>query len=488
MNERLVFGYGARPRAAEPAAPGPVAAAASVRPAAAGLEAARERGGRDWAYTFLLIFTAVLYVRPQNNFAPMAWVPLAEIAAIIGLGALIVSRITRGLPLTRITPELIGVAGFGAVMLLLAPFSIWPGGSVKIITELYLKVVLIFILILNTVNSLERVRQFTAVIVAATSYIGFRAVLDYVRGINLIENGRVQGAAFTMFENPNDLALNMVAVLPLAVLLAMHSRSVVTRLAAVAGAFVMIGAVIASYSRSGFLGLGAMVLILGWQMGRRNPKVIVAGALALVTVLPFVPPQYWDRVASITDDNLDATGSRESRRVLLVEAFRTFQAHPLTGLGVGQFQNYNPAGRVEVWMETHNVLLQVATELGVLGLAVFLFLVYRALIAGRQARRLLPAALGLPRRSRWGRPEPTPPAVITPADAAFVEAHTAALSAAVAGWFFSAFFASVAYEWTFYYLLALAIAPREILSDRLGAALRRERRAGSPAAVAETVG
>ena len=39
--------------------------------------------------------------------------------------------------------------------------------------------------------------------------------------------------------------------------------------------------------------------------------------------------------------------------------------------------------------------------------------------------------------------------------------------AALAGWFFCALFASVAYNWTFYYLLALATAPREILIDRL---------------------
>ena len=41
------------------------------------------------------------------------------------------------------------------------------------------------------------------------------------------------------------------------------------------------------------------------------------------------------------------------------------------------------------------------------------------------------------------------------------------MAAALAGWFVCALFASVAYNWTFYYLLALAIAPREILRDRL---------------------
>jgi hypothetical protein len=39
--------------------------------------------------------------------------------------------------------------------------------------------------------------------------------------------------------------------------------------------------------------------------------------------------------------------------------------------------------------------------------------------------------------------------------------------ASLAGWVVCALFASVAYNWTFYYLLALAAAPRTVLLDRL---------------------
>ena len=49
------------------------------------------------------------------------------------------------------------------------------------------------------------------------------------------------------------------------------------------------------------------------------------------------------------------------------EGWQTFLAHPLTGVGAGQFKNYNPPDRLEPWRETHNVLLQVAAELGVFG-------------------------------------------------------------------------------------------------------------------------
>lgn len=472
MNERLVFGYGTRtPDGA--ALPRPVATPADATRAPAA-KTFRER--QDWAFLGLQLFTALLYFRPQDTFLPLAAIPLAEITALLALTAMVAGRLGRGEAVTTVTPELMGVVGLGLLMLILAPFSIWPTGAIKTFTDLYVKVLLIFVLILNTLSGPKRLRQFTWTIVIATSYIGFRAVFDYARGFNLIENGRVQGAVGGMFQNPNDLALNMVAVLPLAALLALRAESRFGRVVAGAGAFLMIGATIASHSRSGFLGLAAMVLILIWQMGRRRPGFIAAAVVAVVIVLPFTPASYWERVASITNDDLDASGSREARRTLLRESWAAFTAHPLTGVGAGQFVNYNPPGRAETWMETHNVVLQVASELGAPGLAILLFLVARALLAGRQARRLLPRAQGVVRRSRWGQTAAPPPAVISPGEAAFFEAHTAALTAAIAGWFFSALFASVAYHWTFYYLLALAIAPREILQYRL-ATLRPRMRA-----------
>jgi hypothetical protein len=61
------------------------------------------------------------------------------------------------------------------------------------------------------------------------------------------------------------------------------------------------------------------------------------------------------------------------------------------------------------------------------------------------------------------------------------------MSAALVGWFVCALFASVAYNWTFYYLLALAIAPREILASRLAAA-RKPKPVAAPAIRVQRVG
>lgn len=391
---------------------------------------------------------------------------LAELSALGALLAMVFGRIGRGQTISRVTPELAGVVLMGGLIIVTAPFSIWPGGAIGTFTEIYSKIVLIFILMVNTLTSRRRIEQFIWLIVIATGYIAFRAVADAARGVNLVENGRVQGAVGGMFKNPNDLALNMVAVLPLAASIGLRAKSAIARAGAGLAALLMVGAVIGSQSRSGTIGLAVMALIMGVYLVRRKPAVAIAGVLALVLALPLMPSSYWHRLSSITDESQDDTGSRGARQTLLRESFVAFLQNPLTGVGAGQFKNYDPQGREQPWRESHNIVLQVAAELGIAGLSTLLFLIGRAAVAGRQTARLLRRARGLSAR-RPGGADAHASAVVTPEEAEWFQGHSAAMAAALAGWFFCALFASVAYNWTFYYLLALATAPRELLIDRL---------------------
>jgi putative inorganic carbon (HCO3(-)) transporter len=482
VNERLAFGFGTSGRRSN----APARAAGDPRPPAPSAPAVPARAGaerRDWAFIGLLAFTAVLYFRPQDQFPPLGMLRLAELAALIGLAGLVFGRLGRNLPITRVTPELVGVAALGMLILALAPMSIWMGGAVATFTDLYVKVMLIFLLMVNTLTTPKRIEQFTWLIVLAGGYISFRAVFDYVRGMNLIENGRVQGAVGGMFQNPNDLALNLVAMLPLAVALALVARSTFRRMAAIGAAALMVGAIVATHSRSGSVGLGVMIVVLALVLIQRRPRLVLAGALALLLALPLTPASYWDRLASIADESQDDTGSREARSILMREAWAAFLAHPLTGVGAGQFKNYAPDGREEAWRETHNVLLQVAAELGIVGLALFSFLIVRGMLARRQTSRLLHRARG----GTGTRGQPAGPPVIGDDEAMRLDIHSAAMAASLAGWFVCALFASVAYHWTFYYLLALALAPREILRDRLAAALPARASRYMPAAVGARV-
>jgi O-antigen ligase len=270
-----------------------------------------------------------------------------------------------------------------------------------------------------------------------------------------------------IFGNPNDLAMNMVTFLPAAAVIAMsRGASTSKRLLAALLSALMLATIVFTKSRGGFLGLAAVLLTLLFLGRRVRPGF---GTLAIVAVLcasPFMPSTFWERMQSIVDDQKDKeefTGTREARWTVMKEGMKTFAERPLTGIGAGQFQNYNPPGRKEAWRETHNAPIQVAAETGILGLVAFMFLVVRAGVGARTTRRLL-------RRPRK-KDDPDPLGSVMPEpDRAAMNAHTVAMTAGFFGWLVCSLFASVAYNWTFYYLLALIIAGREMVTIRLRAA------------------
>lgn len=422
---------------------------------------------RDWGYVGLLAFTAVLLIRPQDQVPGLASLHLAEVCAFIGIGPMLLHRFARRRPVFRVTPETIGLAVFGLAIVGTIPFSIWPGGALQEFADSYLKVLIVFVLMLNTLTTPQRLERITWLILLCTGYVAARGVFDYVRGVNLVEGGRLGGPISGIFGNPNDLALNMVTFMPAAAIVLMSPRHSPWR-RATAGVIValMMAAVVFTKSRGGVMGLLVMLLALA-VLGRKVRPGF--GAIVVATVLaatPFMPGSFWVRMTSIVDEQQDQkqfTGSREARRIVMQEGIETFLERPLTGVGAGQFKNYNPTGRREKWRETHNALIQVAADTGIAGLLAFAFLIVRAAMAAAATRRIL-------RRPRdRGAPDALA-AVLSAGDRQSLHAHTIAMTAGLFGWFTCAMFASVAYSWTFYYLLALIVAARELAHDRLAAA------------------
>jgi O-antigen ligase len=388
----------------------------------------------------------------------------AELTALAGLAAMATRRLKAGLPVAKINTEVIAVIALGGIILFSVPFSFWPGGSLHVFTDTYVKVSLIFTLMVATLTSPKRLEHVTWIILIACGYIAARAVFDYVRGVNLVEGGRVRGAVGGMFDNPNDLALNLVTFMAPALIIVLQDRRAARRLVAGAIAFAMFAAIVCTKSRGGFLGLIAMCLTVGVFTIRVKPGLAAVAALCGLLALPALPQSFWTRMDSIVNASEDPTGSRAARLRLMTQAVQVFAENPITGIGAGQFKNYNESSiTVEKWRVTHNVWLEVAAELGVFGLATFLFLVLRGYRACFATLRLLRP------RQRKRRQKQTPLPGLDESDRRLIDMNAKSLLAALVGWTVCASFASVAFSWTFYYLLAMAVAGRDIARAAQGA-------------------
>ncbi len=468
MNERLTFNASVRecrtpPRGTSrsPASP----AGTTSQPRGGGSEKAPARRmpwrskteAKDWAWRGLLGFTAVLFLRPQDQFPPLEVLHLAEMFAIVGLVGMILARMGRGLPPIPYTPEIGGLAAFGGAMLVGIPFSFWPGGSFNTFFDIYIKVFVIVVLMIDTLDRTERIDRFTTLIVLCSAFVSIRSLFDYMRGIHLIEGGRLAGAVGGILGNPNDLALNMVVFLPFALAAAFKPGPVPRRLVAALCTVVMMTTIVLTKSRGGFLGLAAMLVMLVVCSVRVRPAIGVAAVVAVLAAVPLAPASFWERMVSILDEERDTTGSRQARLDLLKEGVRVFAANPVLGVGVGQFINFDPTGRKGAWNVTHNVTLQVAAELGIVGLIPFTYLIVRAASAARAARKALVPLVGRGHSRGWKRgqrqvaPDPERETLLT---------LVTALGPALLGWIVCAQFASVALNWTFYFILGILVATR----------------------------
>lgn len=144
-------------------------------------------------------------------------------------------------------------------------------------------------------------------------------------------------------------------------------------------------------SRTGYvatIGLG-MVFFINNSPRDRWRYLILAGLVASATVV-FAPADYKERFQSIFTMQEKQGASAETRVEILSDAIQVFLAHPM-GVGVGAF----PLVRTEMFgrgQDTHNLYLELLTNLGPIGLVAFCILVYQILKVNKQIQKQLSKA------------------------------------------------------------------------------------------------
>ena len=458
--ERLTFGHGAH--VPVPRATASSAAAIAREPEPVQLSRVETW---DWGWGGLLIFTILLFFRPQDQIPGLGDSHISDVAAIVGLLAMAFLNLSRGRPVSRLTPELIGMLGLTVVVVGTIPTSFWITGAFNQFMNVFVPLLLIFVLMVNTVTSPRRVERICWVIVLAFGYMSALTIINFVRGTNLVEGDRASGPVGGFFQNPNDLALNLAAFLPLAMMYVRRPGPVFKRLVCAGICVLMLTAMFLTKSRGGTIGTLAMLVTFVLIARLVTPPMIIGGVLAIMATSPLLPTAFWDRMASITNARKDDTGSRAERKMLIQQGWTVFTENPLTGIGMGQFRNYYRPGLRTRWHETHNVFLQLGSEIGIFGVIAFTFLLVRAFGAATWTRRQL--AWIHRKRSRHRGQAFTPPGDgLTDEERAFLQTHGTAMVACVVGWFVCAMFASVAFNWTFYYVLGLSVTARDIVRTR----------------------
>ena len=135
------------------------------------------------------------------------------------------------------------------------------------------------------------------------------------------------------------------------------------------GFAMVLGALLGTYSRTGWF---AFLIVAFLMAALRKNKVFLGALLALVVWgILFSPPLVQLRIRSIWDPH---GGTVSERSQLWAEAIQMVKARPLLGLGANTYAKNEPAYKSAPsdYQYAHNGYLQIAAEIGLLGLASFL--------------------------------------------------------------------------------------------------------------------
>lgn len=372
---------------------------AQPRVRARGRAAAEAVGSGEFAFVLFCLFILSIFLRLTARIPALGALHLDSLLAGGTLLAIVFSPkpavVTRKIEASDVSKRLMLL---GAYVLVTLPFVEWPGSVLGGGLENLFKAVIFYTFIVATVNSISRLK------ILLTLYVGcqvFRVLeplyLHITTGYwgsstnigNWEEMSRLAGSPYDII-NPNGLGFLVVTTLPLLHYIC-NPTTFLRKVIWAAIGLAMCYALILSASRSSFLGLVVLVLIAIWRSKHRAPLFVMAGIVAVVS-FGLMNDLQRDRYVSIFSHDARGSATAEGRMSGLTADLEVAMRHPLFGHGLGTSREANANYRGED-RPSHNLYTEVAQELGFIGLAIFLSIIW-AFVRGCYRARQVVASVG----------------------------------------------------------------------------------------------
>jgi O-antigen ligase len=223
----------------------------------------------------------------------------------------------------------------------------------------------------SVVDSLRRLHNVLLVAIGSVAFASLYVIREWQKYHGLYADfrpGWVVG-------DPNYFTISALLCLPLAFYLMLRAQWRWERWFCLGCLLVTLLAVTLAASRGGFLGLVAGFLFVVWRSRRRLRNLALIGAL-LIPLSLLWPASPLQRLLHPTHSDVEAG---DSRLVAWKAGLHMIRDYPVTGVGLGNFKpmmvRYTPAGE-SVDSVAHNSYIEIAAELGLPILLVFLTMLY----------------------------------------------------------------------------------------------------------------
>lgn len=378
----------------------------------------------------LFFYLSVDLARVQQVLPGLSAIRPGVIATLLLLGFLLMSRQAT---LPFYSPQIKRIIGFVALLFLYIPFVDGANAAYKAAFGMFLFLPFVFACVL-LIDSMDRLLKLCRI---------YGLVTLFVCGYALSHGGRGPGGSIL---DENDLCLFIVCMLPLVFFTLGRESRAAMKLFWIWVVVVLLGTVVTTFSRGGFVGMLVMVTVYWWFS---KQKVVIFMLILLLGAggMHFTGDSYKKEMSTVTDTG----NSTASARLLSWQAaWDMFLDRPL-GVGGNNFPRHFPEYQSDkltrnMWgRAAHSLWFTLFPETGVLGIILYLSII----------RLNLKSLFRIRKHNAYENP----------ADKPFFDAVCLALLSSLFGFFAAGTFISVLYYPIFWYLTALIVCVDNIHDD-----------------------
>lgn len=323
---------------------------------------------RNKKLLYILLLLVLIYVGRIQEFIPILNnAPVAKLLMAIGLFVYFTSKhiYSEDLLLLKNIRQVKYIVLIYGMMILSAPFSVWPSASISFVFSDFIKLLLFIYLLIVCINNEDELNLLCWSLVVSALLTDIACFISP----RVIAGREFVGISY----DPNDMALFLV--ITVAIMIFMFENNTGWRkILLLFTIFFSLFVIIKTGSRGSILAFGAVILSVLYQKGfKYSFKRLPVLAIIAMIVLSNSPADKIERYATMFEPDYNTT-EKGGRLEIWKRGASIMLENPLLGSGVNQFATANGKLESGSWQTAHNSYVLVGAELGIIGLSLFLLL------------------------------------------------------------------------------------------------------------------
>lgn len=297
---------------------------------------------------------------------------------IVVIGSYSINYIKKGRFKFKFTPANFLILLFSIIIIISTIFSASPSGSFRDFVIHLVSIGVVFMLI-HSKKSKEEIYFLSGVFVLTATIVSIHGFYQFFAGVpmgsgwlDVSQNPNIETRVFSTFENPNILAEYLIMVLPISIAQFFINNKIIKKICFALASSIIFICIGLTYSRGSWIGLAFSILLFIVLIDFKKLAFFVPAGIGSLFLMPTSILQRISTIGSLKDSSNFYRFNLWNKAIDIVKDFW------LSGIGIGYvaFRKISPFYiRTMAPYHTHNTYLQIAIELGIIGIIVFLLLI-----------------------------------------------------------------------------------------------------------------